>query len=279
MDNFTSADLEKLLKEWIKELINFVPVLIGAILVFIIGRYLIRFILKLFRKVMEKREVDISLQSFLLQLGRWMLYVTLFLLIIQILGFPASSFIAILGTAGIAIGLALQGSLSNFAGGIMILLFKPFKIGDVIEAKGQTGTVKNIGLFATTLNKFNFEEAIIPNGPLFSDNIINFSRESKRRVKVLVGIGYGSDIKKAKEIMLNIAKNDERVYEDPEPVVFVEELADSSVNISVRFWCNNNDYWNCYFETIETVKLRFDEEGIEIPFPQRDVHIKGQPLV
>lgn len=166
MDNFTSADLEKLLKEWIKELINFVPVLIGAILVFIIGRYLIRFILKLFRKVMEKREVDISLQSFLLQLGRWMLYVTLFLLIIQILGFPASSFIAILGTAGIAIGLALQGSLSNFAGGIMILLFKPFKIGDVIEAKGQTGTVKNIGLFATTLNKFNFEEAIIPNGPL-----------------------------------------------------------------------------------------------------------------
>lgn len=279
MDNFTSADLEKLLKEWIKELINFVPVLIGAILVFIIGRYLIRFILKLFRKVMEKREVDISLQSFLLQLGRWMLYVTLFLLIIQILGFPASSFIAILGTAGIAIGLALQGSLSNFAGGIMILLFKPFKIGDVIEVKGQTGTVKNIGLFATTLNKFNFEEAIIPNGPLFSDNIINFSRESKRRVKVLVGIGYGSDIKKAKEIMLNIAKNDERVYEDPEPVVFVEELADSSVNISVRFWCNNNDYWNCYFETIETVKLRFDEEGIEIPFPQRDVHIKGQPLV
>ncbi|MDO5607169.1 MAG: mechanosensitive ion channel [Capnocytophaga sp.] len=274
MGEISAKNLEQFIEKWIADFIGFIPTLIGAIILYVIGRYAILFVLKILTSIMVKREIDLSLQSFLRQVIRWMLYITLFLIIIQILGFPASSFIAVLGTAGVAIGLALQGSLSNFAGGIMILLFKPFKIGDSIEAKGQRGTVKDIGLFATTLNKFNHEEVIIPNGPLFNDNIINYSRETKRRVKLLVGIGYSSDIKTAKEIMLKIATDDPRSHTEPAPTVVVEELADSSVNISVRFWCDNADYSNCLFDATEAVKLQFDQAGIEIPFPQRDVHIK-----
>lgn len=273
MNHFTAEDFEKLLKGWITELINFVPALVGAIVAFIAGRYIIRFLLNLTKKLMIRREVDVTLQTFLLQLIKWTLHIALFLIIIQIIGVPATQFFAILASAGVAIGLALQGSLSNFAGGIMILIFKPFKVGDNIEAKGERGTVKRIGLVSTTLNKFNNEEVIIPNGPLFGDSIINYTREDKRRVKVLVGIGYSSDLQKAKEILLDIAKSDKRAFEEPAPSVFVEELADSSVNISVRFWCNNDDYWDCYFNAIESVKTRFDAEGIEIPFPQRVLNI------
>ncbi|CEN52165.1 mechanosensitive ion channel family protein [Capnocytophaga canis] len=276
MEHFTAQDFEKLLKEWITSLIDFIPTLIGAIVFFIVGKYAIRLIMKLLKRVMERRELDSSLQIFLTQLVRWVLYIALFLIIIQIIGIPATQFFAILASAGVAIGLALQGSLSNFAGGIMILILKPFRIGDNIEAKNERGTVKSIGLFYTTLNKFNNEEVIIPNGPLFGDSIINFSREDKRRVKVMVGIGYDSDLQKAKEILLNIASQDKRAFDTPAPVVFVEELADSSVNISLRYWCNNDDYWNCYFETIEQIKLRFDEEGIEIPFPQRVLNIRNE---
>ncbi|MDO4228459.1 MAG: mechanosensitive ion channel [Capnocytophaga sp.] len=276
MQEFTTEDFEKLLKGWVTDLINFIPTLVGAIFIFFIGRYIIRLVIKLLKKVMLRREVDASLQSFLIQLLRWTLHIALSLIIIQIIGIPATQFFAILASAGVAIGLALQGSLSNFAGGIMILIFKPFRVGDYIEAKGQQGTVKNIGLFATTLNKFNNEEVIIPNGPLFNDNIINYSREGKRRIKIIVGIGYNSDLQKAKEVLLNIARYDERVFTDPAPVVFVEELADSSVNISLRFWCDNSNYWNCYFGAIEQIKLQFDKEGIEIPFPQRVLNIKNE---
>ena len=273
MNQFTAEDFEKLLKGWITDLINFVPTLVGAVIAFVFGRYLIRFLVNLVKKLMLRREVDATLQIFLIQLIKWTLHIALFLIIIQIIGVPATQFFAILASAGVAVGLALQGSLSNFAGGIMILIFKPFKVGDNIEVKGQRGTVKRIGLVSTTLNKFNNEEVIIPNGPLFGDNIINYTREEKRRVKVLVGIGYDSDIQKAKQVLLDIAKSDIRAFEDPAPSVFVEELADSSVNMSVRFWCNNDDYWDCYFATIEAIKIRFDEEGIEIPFPQRVLNI------
>ncbi|MDO4727529.1 MAG: mechanosensitive ion channel [Bacteroidota bacterium] len=275
MEHFTAGELNSIVKDWITKLINFAPTIVGAVVIFFVGKFFIRMALRVIKGIFERREVDLGLQTFLLQLIRWVLYITLFMVIVQTIGVPATSFIAALGTASVAIGLALQGSLSNIAGGIMLLLFKPFRVGDFIEAKGEKGTVKAIGLFATTLNKFNNEEAIIPNGPLFSDNIINYSREEKRRVKVLVGIGYGSDIKKAKQILQNIALSDSRTLQEPAPTVFVEELADSSVNLSVRFWCKNEDYWDCYFETIEQVKLQFDQQGIEIPFPQRDVHIKN----
>lgn len=276
MHQFTIQDFEKLLKSWITDLINFVPTLVGAVLIFFAGKYIIRFVIKLLKKVMVRRDVDLSLQTFLVQLVRWTLHIALFLIIVQVIGIPATQFFAILASAGVAVGLALQGSLSNFAGGIMILIFKPFKVGDYIEAKGERGTVKRIGLVATTLNRFNNEEVIIPNGPLFGDTITNYTREDKRRVKVMVGIGYNSDLQKAKDTLLNIAQLDDRVFKDPEPTVFVEELADSSVNISLRFWCDNANYWNCYFNTIEQIKLRFDKEGIEIPFPQRVLNIVSE---
>ena len=185
MTEITTSDLQILLKTWTTDLIKYVPTLLGTIALYYAGRYIIRFITKLIKRIM-----DLALQNFLLQVVRWVLYIALFLTIVQVIGLPATQFIAIITSGFVAIGLALQGSLSNFASGIMILIFKPFRVSDTIEANGQKGTVKNIGLFATTLNKPNNEEAIIPNTQLFGNSIINYSREEKRRVYVLVGIGY-----------------------------------------------------------------------------------------
>ena len=259
MKEFSAADFEALIKEWITSLIKFAPALIGAIALYFAGKYLINFIVKMVSKLMNKREVEPTLQTFLLQLIRWVLYIALFLTIVQVTGF-------------VAVGLALQGSLSNFASGIMILIFKPFRVGDIIEGKGQKGTVKNIGLFATTLNKINNEQVIIPNTQLFSDSIINYSREEKRRVFILVGIGYGDNIQKAREVLLQIAKDQPLALSTPEPEVMVEELAESSVNLSLRYWCMSGDYPVCYFSSLEEVKNRFDAANINIPYPQVQIN-------
>ena len=272
MTEITTSDLQILLKTWTTDLIKYVPTLLGTIALYYAGKYAIGFLLKILKKLMERREVDLALQNFLLQVVRWILYIALFLTIVQVIGLPATQFIAIITSGFVAIGLALQGSLSNFASGIMILIFKPFRVSDTIEANGQKGVVKNIGLFATTLNKPNNEEAIIPNTQLFSNSIVNYSREEKRRVYVLVGIGYSSSIQKAREILLEIARQEPLALKDPEPVVYVEALADSSVNLSLRYWCMNADYFTCYFRTLEIIKNRFDAAGIEIPFPQVQVH-------
>jgi len=252
MPEFSAIDFESLFKEWIKGLINFAPTMLGAIALYFIGRYIIRFIVKLLKGLMQRRGVDLALQGFLLQVVRWILYIALFLTIVQVIGLPATQFIAIITSGFVAVGLALQGSLSNFASGIMILIFKPFRVGDVIEGNG--------------------EQAIIPNTQLFSNSIINYSREEKRRVNVLVGIGYSSDIQKAREVLLQIAKEEVKSLPEPAPVVYVDALADSSVNMSLRYWCLTPDYWECYFRTIEAIKNRFDAAGIEIPFPQVQVH-------
>lgn len=272
MTEITTSDLQMLLKTWTTDLIKYVPTLLGTIALYYAGKYIIRFITKLIKRIMERRQVDLALQNFLLQVVRWVLYIALFLTIVQVIGLPATQFIAIITSGFVAIGLALQGSLSNFASGIMILIFKPFRVGDTIEGNGEKGTVKTIGLFATVLNKPNNEEAIIPNTQLFSNSIINYSREEKRRVYVLVGIGYSSSIQKAREILLEIARQEPLALKDPEPVVYVEALADSSVNLSLRYWCMNADYFTCYFRTLETIKARFDAAGVEIPFPQVQVH-------
>ena len=272
MNDFSTADFEGLIKEWITGLIKFAPTLLWAIALYFIGRYIIRFIAKLLKGLMVRRGVDVALQGFLLQVVRWILYIALFLTIVQVIGLPATQFIAIITSGFVAVGLALQGSLSNFASGIMILIFKPFRVGDTIEGNGEKGTVKNIGLFATTLNKVDNEEAIIPNTQLFSNSIINYSREEKRRVFVKVGVGYGSNIQQVRQILLQIAKEEPKALSTPEPMVYVEELADSSVNLSLRYWCMNADHFGCYSRTLEAVKMRFDQEGIEIPFPQMQVH-------
>lgn len=258
------------------KIIGFLPSIIGAIIVLFVGVWICRFIRKFVRRLMIARSVDITIQNFVNELLRWVLYIILFLTVIQKVGVPVSSFLGALAAAGVAIGLALQGSLSNFAGGIMLLILKPFRIGDSIEAKGHIGTVERIGMFYTTLIKFGNERVIIPNGPLFSDNIINYSQNPTRRHNIIVGIGYGSDLKKAKEILYRLAKECPTALQEPTAVVYVEELADSSVNLSLRIWSNTGNYLETRFYLIEQIKLTFDKEGIEIPFPQRDVHIISQ---
>lgn len=267
-------DTKNLVSYLIEKMYEFIPNLISAVLILVVGLWMIGMINKVFKKMMVRREVEITLRKFLANLINWLLKALLFIVVIQKLGVQNSSFVAILGAAGLAVGLALQGSLSNFAGGVLILLFKPFKVGDFIEAKGIKGTVKEISIFSTSINTFGNELAIVPNGPLYNDNIINYSKEENRRANIIAGIGYSSDIKKAKEILLEIARFNEKILQDPAPVVYVAELADSSVNLSLRFWSKNEDYWDMYFFVMEEIKLRFDQNGIEIPFPQRDIYVK-----
>mgnify|MGYP000525001442 FL=1 len=269
-------DFQSFFGKFMDKIIGFLPSLIGAIIVLFVGVWICRLIRKFVRRLMIARSVDITIQNFVNELLRWVLYIILFLTVIQKVGVPVSSFLGALAAAGVAIGLALQGSLSNFAGGIMLLILKPFRIGDSIEAKGHLGTVERIGMFYTTIIKFGNERVIIPNGPLFSDNIINYSQNPTRRDNIIVGIGYGSDLKKAKEILYSLTQSCPTALQDPAPVVYVNELADSSVNFTVRVWSKTEHYWDTHFYLIEQIKLTFDKEGIEIPFPQRDVHIISQ---
>ena len=259
--------------DWLWE---FFPDLVFAVIILLVGLWVIRFLNKLVRKFFEHKDYDLALESFLQSFISIALKVLLFVLVISQLGVQTSSLVAILGAAGLAVGLALQGSLANFAGGVLILLFKPFRVGDFIEAQGQSGTVKEITIFTTKLNTFGNQVAILPNGKLSNDNIVNYSTESTRRDNITIGIGYGSDIKKAKDILLEICKADDGVLPEPAPEVYVAELADSSVNLSLRFWAMNEDFWAAHFRVMEAAKIRFDEAGIEIPFPQRDIHLHGE---
>jgi small conductance mechanosensitive channel len=251
---------------------NFLPDLLLAIILLIAGLWVIRFINKLVRKFFDKKDYDPALESFLQSFIKIALKVLLVVLVVTQLGVKTSSLIAMIGAAGLAIGLALQGSLANFAGGVLILLFKPFRVGDWISAQGVDGSVKEISIFNTKLNTFGNQIAIIPNGTLANGNIVNYSAESTRRENYKVGIGYGSNIKKAKDILLDICAKDDRILKEPAPEVYVDSLGDSSVNLTLRFWAPNDVFWPARFELIEQSKLRFDEAGIEIPFPQRVVH-------
>ncbi len=251
---------------------NALPNLLLAIFLLIAGLYVIRFINKMVRRFFLKKDYDLALESFLQSFISIALKIVLFVLVITQLGVQTTSLAAILGAAGLAIGLALQGSLANFAGGVLILLFKPFKVGDFISAQGVDGTVKEITIFTTKLTTFGNQLAIVPNGKLSNDNIINYSAQDTRRDKIDVGIGYGSNIKKAKEILLQICADRETILKEPAPEVYVGELADSSVNLTLRFWANNPDFWAAHFYVMEEIKHRFDAAGIEIPFPQRVMH-------
>lgn len=251
------------------------PNIILAILTFVIGLWIIRFINKLVRRFFEKKDYDETLETFLQSFFSIALKVLLFVLVVTQLGVKTSSLVAIVGAAGLAIGLALQGSLANFAGGVLILIFKPFKVGDWISAQGVDGAVKEISIFNTKLNTFGNQVAIIPNGQLSNGNIVNYNMENNRRDKFDVGIGYGSNIKEAKEILLQICEDNEDILTVPAPEVYVGELGDSSVNLTLRYWAANEVFWPAHFYVIEQTKLRFDAAGIEIPFPQQVMH---QPL-
>ena len=257
----------------IKMLMNYGPQLILAIVTLLIGLWVIKIIVKIANRAMEKSETDVSLRSFLCSLISIGLKILLFITVISMVGVQMTSFIAILGAAGLAVGLALQGSLANFAGGVLILFFKPFKVGDYIDAQGFSGSVKEIQILHTILKTPDNKTIIMPNGSLSNSTVTNFTTESTRRVDIVYGIGYEDDILKAKEIIQNVINADDRILKDPAPMVVTSELADSSVNITTRVWTKTSDYWGVNFDMIEKVKLEFDKNGISIPFPQRDVHI------
>lgn len=248
-------------------ILNFSPQILIALAILIIGLFLIRIITKLSRKMMTKNGVDLTLQKFLSNLVSWALKILLFVVIISKLGVETTSFAAILAAAGLAVGLALQGSLSNFAGGVLIMIFKPIKVGDLIEAQGELGVVKEIEIFTTKLTGLSNKEIIIPNGSLSNGNIINYTTEGTRRVDLTFGVGYDSNIKKTKEVLLHVLTSHSLVLKDPVPSVNVSELADSSVNFAVRPWCNTEDYWTVYFDITENAKEALDAAGIEIPYP------------
>lgn len=271
------------LEEHIEKAIDFawkiLPNLILALIILVVGLYIIRFLNKLVRKFFERKDYDLALESFAQSFINIALKVLLFVLVITQLGVQSSSLVAMIGAAGLAIGLALQGSLSNFAGGVLILLFKPFKVGDWISAQGVDGSVKEISIFYTKLNTFGNQVAVIPNGQLSNNNVINYNAMPTRRDNIKVGIGYSSNIKQAKDIMLQICAENENILEEPAPEVYVDALGDSSVNLSLRFWAENSVFWAAHFHVMEEVKKRFDDAGIEIPFPQRVVHSLPQQTV
>ena len=244
-----------------------------ALVILVVGLWISKLLTKMTRRALSKKEVEPTLVKF----GTNILYAILVVFVITAtmnkVGIQTTSLIAVIGAAGLAIGLALQGSLANFAAGVLIIIFHPFKVGDVIEGAGVLGSVKELGIFTTVLKTPDNKTIFIPNGSLAGGNITNYTLEDTRRVEMTVGVGYGEDIKKVKEVLTDIITSDERVLKDPEPVVALLELADSSVNFVVRPWTKTEDYWGVYFDTMAAVKLRLDEEGIEIPFPQTDVHL------
>lgn len=257
---------------------NFLMKLIGAIIIFIIGKFIIKNILSLVHRILYKKKIDPMVHSFAVSCLRALAYVILVIITASVVGIQMTSLVAVLGAATFAVGLALQGSLSNFAGGVLILIFKPFEIGHFIEAAGYTGTVEGIQIFYTILNTPDNKRIIIPNGELSNNSMVNYSKNDKRRVDIDFGIGYGCDFKKAIDILKEIAESHEKIIKEVPIQIRVKELADSSVNITYRVWCKTSDYWDVYFDSMEKAKEVFDRENIEIPFPQMDVHFNPKDM-
>ena len=246
---------------------------IAAIAIFIIGRWIAKLLRRGVRRMMERAKVESIITGFVSSITYIALLAFVVVAALGQLGIQTTSFIAILGAAGLAIGLALQGSLANFAAGFLMIIFRPFKVGDFIEGAGVAGVVREIQIFTTTLKTPDNKTIIIPNAKLSGDNIINYSAEATRRVDMTVGVAYDADLAKVKDVLNDIISKDGRIHADPPPQVVVAELADSSVNFVVRVWTNTGDYWGVKCDATETIKNRFDAEGIGIPFPQRDIHI------
>jgi small conductance mechanosensitive channel len=273
MEEVQNIDVQKYLDQLIEMAVNFGPNLILAIITFFIGSWVISGVIKSLGKMMDKRNVDPSLTPFLKSLLGMMLRIMLIISVISMVGIEMTSFVAILGAAGLAIGLSMQGTLQNFAGGVMILLFKPFKVGQFIDATGYMGTVKEIQIFNTIMTTPDNKRIIIPNGALAGSSMTNFSAEETRRVDWTFGISYGDDYDKAKELLLSWVDADPRAMKEPAPFIALSELADSSVNIVVRVWVDPADYWGLYFDMNEKVYKEFGKHGLNIPFPQMDVHV------
>ncbi len=268
-------DVQKWINAGYDLLILYAPKVIAAVLIWIVGLWLIKILLKTLKKTMETRDYDVSLKKFLLNLVSWVFKIVLIVVVLGTVGIETTSFAAILAAAGLAIGLALQGSLANFAGGVLIMIFKPIKVGDFIEAQGEAGTVKEIEIFTTKLTSPDNKEIILPNGKLSNDNIVNYTTMDMRRVDLKFGVGYDSDIKQTKDILMAQLNTHPLILKEPAPVVRLSELADSSLNFVVRPWVKTADYWGVYFDIVEGTKEALDAAGIEIPYPHQ-VEIQRQ---
>ena len=265
------------LGEWMSVAMDFAAQygvkIILAIILFAVGKWVAKAVSDLVKKGFSKGKMDPTLVSFLGNIVYFLLLATVVIAVLDVVGIQTTSLVAVIGAAGLAVGLALQGSLANFASGVMLILFRPFKQGDFVAAGGETGIVEEITLFTTNMKTPDNKAVIVPNAAITGGSITNFSAKKERRVDFVFGIGYGDDIKKAKEVIWDVLNADERILKDPEATVGVLELADSSVNFAVRPWVKASDYWGVFFDINEAIKLRFDQEGISIPFPQQDVHM------
>ena len=251
--------------------------LVTAVLIFYIGKAVIGILVRALRKLMQKNDVDATLTSFVSNLVRMTLLVFVIIAAITKLGVPSAQFVAVVGAAGLAVGLALQGSLSNFAAGVLIVLFRPYKVGDYVEAAGISGSIEQVQILTTILKTPDNKQIIVPNGQIMDSIITNYSANDRRRVDLVVGVSYEDDLDKVRKTLEELVAADERILDDPAVTIAVSELADSSVNFIVRPWVKTADYWGVHFDLTEAIKKRFDQEGISFPFPQQDVHLYQAP--
>ena len=249
-----------------------------AVLIIVIGRWVVKLLLKIIKSALEKTTVEETVRIFVVNLLNTLLMVIIFIAAINQLGIETTSIIAMLGAAGLAIGLSLQGSLANFAAGILIVIFKPYKVGDYIEAGSASGTVLDIQIFSTVLKTPDNKIVIVPNGAIMKDSVVNYTDQATRRVDIVASCGYEDDIDKVKEILKDILNQEDRILAEPEPRIAVSELADNSINFIVRPWVNSSDVLSVKYSILEQIKKRFDAEGISIPYPQRDVHIYNHDI-
>ncbi|PRD47177.1 mechanosensitive ion channel family protein [Sphingobacterium haloxyli] len=281
MNNLEFNDIQQHWDNFVSAAIAWAPRIltgfVSALLIYLIGSWLIRFIKRMAEKTFQRRQMDISLQRFLLNLINWGLNILLFIVVVTQLGVQTSAFVAMIGAAGLAIGLALQGSLANFAGGILILVLKPFKIGDYISSDtGVSGTVQEIDIFNTKLTTPQNQLVVVPNGPMSNSSITNYTQLGTRRTWFDIGVSYGANLKDAKELLLAVIDKNEYAMKEPAPQVVVTELGDSAVNLSIRVTTTNEHFWTMNEQLIIDCKAALDSAGIEIPFPQRDIHIRKE---
>jgi small conductance mechanosensitive channel len=270
--DLSSLNIEKLMDTLTIWITTYSMKIIAAVLIFMIGKWLAKKVTKLFIKLLEKNKVDVTLTRFLESIVYYTLLIVVLIAVAGQLGINTASFLTIVGAAGLAIGLALKDSLSNFSSGVMLILFRPYRVGDFATVGGVSGTIKKIDIFNTTLSTPDNQRVIVPNANITNNVITNVTANDTRRVDLTIGIGYGDDVLKAKKVLGEILKTENRILETPAPKIAVSELADSSVNFVVRPWVKTSDYWDVYFDLTEKIKLTFDQEGISIPFPQQDVH-------
>ncbi len=267
---------DEMIQRGIELLTEFGIVLLTAAVILVIGRWVAKGVTRLVRRALQRYEVDVTLERFVCSLIYAILLTIVVIAAINQLGVQTTSLVAVVGAAGLAVGLALQGSLANFAAGVLIVLFRPYQAGDMIEAGGESGIVQEVQIFTTILNTLDNKRVVIPNSQVMAGCITNYTANKLRRVDLTAGVSYEDDLDKVKAVLQDVIAADERVVDDPEPTVAVFEMADSSVNFVVRPWVKSEEYWDVYFDLTEAIKKRFDKEGISIPFPQRDVHLYQQ---